>query len=352
MEKKLEVVNVNQRNSLNNNKMTAEEKRRRSRQQKAKQKKIKKQRRRRFFQRLLFGSASVILMVIAGGILFQRDSFMKLEATLGNADTMTIDVDNIWADKFLYEVKYEEFFEQNKPQKFSDGQVRSRLKELAQEYPQMQEIYDEYEKYPVKLLEALCNNPEMYEYVKGYPEYMDGVHASGKAELTKIEKQQNYPLFLQWDKRWGYEEYGSFNIAISGCGPTALAMAVVALTGNDTVTPAVVADYSMKNDHYMKGTGTAWSLMREGCEAFGLKSEECYADEEAMKEQLDDGKVLICSMKKGDFTAVGHFVMIYKYNEEGFSINDPNCIYRSSKVWTYEELKKQIKVYWAFEKKS
>lgn len=352
MEKKLEVVNVNQRNSLKNNEMTSEEKRRRIQRQKARQRRIKKQRRRHFFQMMTFGVACVIILVIAGNILFHMNRAGKTEGIFGTADAMVSVVADIWADTFLYDVEYEEFFEQNKPQKLSERQVRIRLKELAQEYPKLQEIYDEYEKYPIELLEALCNNPEMYEYVKGYPAYADGTDTdTGRAELTIIEKKQKYPLFLQWDKRWGYVEYGGFNIAISGCGPTALAMAVVALTENDAVTPDVVADFSMKNDHYMQGTGTAWSLMREGCEAFGLKSEEFYADEEAMKEQLNEGKVLICSMQKGDFTSGGHFVMIYDYDEEGFCVNDPNCIYRSSRAWTYEELENQIKIYWTFEKK-
>lgn len=350
MEKKLEVVNVNQRKHLKNNEMTPEEIRRRKRQQKERQKRIKKQRRRLFFKKMALGAAGVLVAVLVWNFFFNIRSTGTLDKEFQIADVMANAVENIFADKFLYEVKYEEFFEQNKPQKFSDRQVRKRLSELTQEYPQLQEIYDEYTKYPVKLLEALCNNPEMYEYVKGYPAYADGTYKPDAAQLTIIEKKQKYPLFLQWDKRWGYQEYGGFNIAISGCGPTTLAMVVVALTDDNTVTPDVVADYSMKNDHYVAGTGTGWSLMREGCEDFGLRSEEFDADEAVMKERLDEGKVMICSMQKGDFTATGHFVMIYGYDEEGFFINDPNCIYRSSKTWPYEQLEEQIKACWAFER--
>ena len=70
-----------------------------------------------------------------------------------------------------------------------------------------------------------------------------------------------------------------------------------------------------------------------------------------MKNELDEGKVIICSMRQGDFTSAGHFVMIYGYREEGFFINDANCIYRSSRTWTYEELKNQIRMLWVFEEK-
>ena len=174
---------------------------------------------------------------------------------------------------------------------------------------------------------------------------------AAKPELTKEEKKQKYPLFLQWDKRWGYEAYGDFNIALSGCGPTTLAMAAVALTGKDTITPDKVAEYSMANGHYVEGTGTAWSLMTDGCEEFGIKSEEISLDEYVMKSHLDEGKVIICSMRKGDFTSAGHFVMIYGYNTDGFFVNDANCIYRSSRMWTFDELKNQIRILWTFEKK-
>ena len=174
---------------------------------------------------------------------------------------------------------------------------------------------------------------------------------AGKTELTKEEKEQKYPLFLQWDKRWGYEEYGDFNIALSGCGPTTLAMAAVTLTGDMAITPDKVAEFSMKNGYYIEGTGTAWSLMSEGCENFDIRAEEIALEEYVMKNQLDEGKVIICSVRKGDFTSQGHFILIYDYDENGFRVNDPNCIYRSSISWKFETLKPQIRILWAFEKK-
>lgn len=44
------------------------------------------------------------------------------------------------------------------------------------------------------------------------------------------------------------------------------------------------------------------------------------------------------------------YIMIYGYDENGFKINDPNCIYRSSRYWTYEELCSQIRILWSYEK--
>lgn len=171
-----------------------------------------------------------------------------------------------------------------------------------------------------------------------------------RQEDKEEEKSQSYPLFLQWDARWGYEAYGDSNLALSGCGPTVLAMAAVALTKDTTVTPDKVAAYSMEHNFYVEGTGTAWALMTEGAKEFGLEVLEICLDEAVMKKALDKGEVIICSMRAGDFTTAGHFVMIYAYDEQGFLINDPNCIYRSCKYWSYQELSPQIRMLWSAKK--
>lgn len=250
----------------------------------------------------------------------------------------------------LYEVKFVDFFEQNKPKIFENNQIYIRLKELAGEYPQLKRIYENREDYPKKVLASLCNNPEMYEYVEGYLDYEAGDKSIAKESvLSEEEKAQRYPLFLQWDERWGYEEYGDFNIALSGCGPTTLAMVLVSVTGDTSITPDEIARYSMENGFYVEGTGTDWSLMTEAAKDYNVNVRELCLDEQVMKNALDDGKVIICSVRAGDFTAMGHFIMIYDYDSSGFKINDPNCIYRSSKYWSYNELREQIRILWSYE---
>lgn len=350
MGKRLEIIDVSERADARKKALSIEEKRRRRQRMRARQQAIKRRRRKRLFRLVAAG-----LFVIVLGVGISRLGVGEKSAgqIAGSVDTVSTDTwyrESGRTEDLLYEVKYEDFFKDNKPRVIDDTEVYRCLKNLSKEYSELETIYEHREEYPVELLASLCNNPEMLEYVKGYLAHETG-ETSGKAELTKAEKKQKFPLFLQWDKRWGYEEYGDFNIALSGCGPTTLAMAAVALTEDDTITPNLVAKYSMENGYYVEGTGTAWSLMTDGCENFGIKAEEIVLDESVMKNQLDDGKVIICSMRQGDFTAAGHFVMLFGYNEDGFFVNDPNCIYRSSKVWSYEELKNQIRILWAFQKK-
>ena len=84
-------------------------------------------------------------------------------------------------------------------------------------------------------------------------------------------------------------------------------------------------------------------------EIYGIKATEPRMTERAVKAELDKGNILICAMGPGDFTVSGHFIVIYGYDDNGFQINDPNCVARSRKVWTFEEIKDQIKKIWAYE---
>ena len=314
---------------------------------KAKRLAEKKRKRRKLFYRILGIATGMILL------LFVKE--LDLGKRVGqflSRKVMQLGLEDKSKNKeLLYESEYADFLEGYQPQVFEEEEVFVKLKELSKQYKELEPIYEERESYPIKLLSSLCNNPELTDYAKGYLDYQRGDKSVAKeVKLSREEEEQKYPLFLQWDKRWGYENYGDFTIALSGCGPTTLSMAVVALTGDSSATPDKVAEYSMEAGYYVEGTGTAWSLMSEGCEHFGIKAEEIGLDEGVMKNLLDEEKVIICSMRPGDFTSVGHFVLIYAYDENGFWVNDSNCIYRSSRVWTYEELSNQIRILWAYER--
>lgn len=233
-----------------------------------------------------------------------------------------------------------------KPMQRTEAEVRVKLEEMAKEYKGFKEIIEHYDDYPEVYRAALANNPEMLEYVKEYP---TSDKATSNATMTKKEKSEKYPLFIQWDKRWGYAPYGSSSIGISGCGPTSLSMVIYALTGNELATPDKVARYSQEQGYYIEGTGTSWELMTEGAAAFGVTGQELSLSEDSMKQELKNGHPLICAMRAGDFTAGGHFIVIRGYEKNGFIINDPNSVARSQKRWTYEELSGQIKSMWYYQ---
>ena len=234
----------------------------------------------------------------------------------------------------------------DKPLERTPRQVLKRLEELGGEDERIAAIWENSGAYPERLLEALANNPEMTDFVEGYLE-AEHVATGG---LTDSEMKEAYPLFLQWDPRWGYASYGDDScIALSGCGPTCLSMVLYYLTGDESLTPDVIGDYSMQNGYYMSGTGTLWALLEDVAPLYGVKVSQPDASEWEMKAALDQGNVLICSMGPGDFTAGGHFIVIYDYDRNGFKVNDPNCVARSRQSWTYDQLSRQMKHLWVFE---
>lgn len=229
------------------------------------------------------------------------------------------------------------------PQDYSYEEAISVLAEQAKSNGKYDTILSNPRGYPEGLITGLANNPELLDFVSGYLEN----EGTGSKTISSQEAKEKAPLFLQWDKRWGATDYGDNIMAISGCGPTALSMVIVGLTHNSSASPAQVASFAMENGYYMYGTGTMWSLMTEGAASYDLSSTPIDVDHDTMQQQLDQGAYLICSMKSGDFTANGHFIVIYGSDSSGFLINDPFCKYRSSITWTYDQLQSQIKSMWS-----
>lgn len=198
--------------------------------------------------------------------------------------------------------------------------------------------------YPRELQELLERNPEAEEFVKGYWKRDDYINKP--IDLSKDYTPGKVPLLMQWDKRWGYDNYGEDMIGIAGCGPTCLSMACIYLTGDTEKNPRAMAQYAYENGYYTSA-GTSWSLWTEGVSGLGLTGEEISLNEKTMKNYLDQGQVIICSMSPGDFTTEGHIILIRGYGKNGFYVNDPNRKSNSEKQWTFEKLKGQIKCLWA-----
>ena len=106
---------------------------------------------------------------------------------------------------------------------------------------------------------------------------------------------------------------------------------------------------AQRNGYYVDGQGSAWSLMTEGAAKMGLNGTEMSCDAETIRRTLEDGHVIICAMRPGDFTTAGHFIVLTKTENGQIKVNDPNSRSRS-KIWSYETLEKQVKNLWAFSK--
>lgn len=203
------------------------------------------------------------------------------------------------------------------------------------------EVYGD--KYAEALSELLELNAEAADYVNGYPDREE--YRSRPVDLTDDFQSGEVPLLMQWDRRWGYDAYGDSMIGLSGCGPVCLNMAWLYFTGDTSMTPRETAVFAYDNGYYTEN-GTSWDLWTAGAEKLGLTGATLSLDESEMKRALDRGGLIVCSMRPGDFTTTGHFILIRGYDKNGFYVNDPNRRSNSEKQWDFETLRWQIKNLW------
>ena len=194
---------------------------------------------------------SVALVMIASHIKSIYVQLTDMQNTLKRIEVLQYETD-VYNGSGYEEVDYVSsigIVNVEKPVQRTSSQILERLNELGQDFPAIHEIYNHNSLYPENLLAALANNPEMAGFVAGYPD--GGENITGG--LTNIEKAQEFPLFLQWDPRWGYQSYGSDNIGLAGCGPTCMSMALFYLTRDEMLTPDRIAAYSMETEQGQHG---------------------------------------------------------------------------------------------------
>lgn len=223
----------------------------------------------------------------------------------------------------------------------------------SQEAERLDYIIKNIDSYPDTLIDLVARNHETVDFVYSYKDREKYNNRKLSADInSSYYVDGDVPLFLQWDRRWGYRIYGKEMIGLSGCGPTSLAMVIRHFDSNSTVNPYDVAKYSQDNGYVSADNFTSWKLFETGLSKYGLESQDVIPVEAKMKKALDDNKILIVSVKPGTFTERGHIIVIKGYNKNGdFLINDPNSIVNTNKTWSFDELKSEIRKIWGVSSK-
>ena len=199
--------------------------------------------------------------------------------------------------------------------------------------------------YPADVIGLLDKNEETLTFVDNYGTKKNQAYADNiEKDLTPGE----IPHLLQWDERWGYASYGTSILAVSGCGPTCMAMVVAGLTQDSSVTPVKLAQYSMEHNYVDEANDTYWTFMENAGTDWNVNCYGGMLDEEQLKAELEAGHPIICSMGPGDFTQNGHFIVMTGYHDGYVSINDPFSITRTEKEWVFGEIADQIKAMWVY----
>lgn len=199
---------------------------------------------------------------------------------------------------------------------------------------------------PENIIEFGEKYPEAKTFVNEYPKYYGrDLHI----DIAEEVDSSDIPLFIQWDRRWGYRDYGVSCVGLSGCGPTCLSMVYCGLTKDSFYNPYEVAKYSMCNGYYVDGQGTSWNLMSAGAEYMGLSVQQGIVSADYIKNNLSEETPMICSMSPGDFTYTGHFIVLVGLDDNGdVIVNDPNSPINSKRHWAAEELTNQMKAVWKY----
>lgn len=154
------------------------------------------------------------------------------------------------------------------------------------------------------------------------------------------------PYFLQWDNRWAYDDLADSCIAIAGCGPTSMSMAIRRFVDDDSINPRTIAKDAQS---YMTENGIAWEFFFDEAKKFNLSIEEIPNSKDSMVKALDNGP-LIVSVTPGYFTTSGHIIVIDSYKNNKFIINDPNSVKNTNIAWSFDDISNQILKIWAISK--
>lgn len=224
-----------------------------------------------------------------------------------------------------------------------DADTETALRALAARRPEVQPMLDDPGRWPAEVAALLARNEEALGFVLAYPSLVDAVPPD---TVDEAEKGVFSPL-LQWDARWGAVPYAGSILALSGCGPTVLSVVACGLTGSGAWTPAAIADWAQRWG-YATESGTSWELMRTGCEQFGVRAQELSLSETDVLGALEAGQPVICSVRPGDFTTAGHFIVLTGVEDGLIRLVDPNSPARSGALWEFGRLAPQIKNLWAY----
>lgn len=148
-----------------------------------------------------------------------------------------------------------------------------------------------------------------------------------------------FVVYNQYDPAWKNKPYSTSTIGDSGCGPSAMAMAITNLTGQK-ITPVETSEYAASIGMYIAGTGSSWDIVPKLAQHWGMTSEPVGKDINKIKAALQKGGLVVTSGKGGlPFTSGGHYIVIRGITAEGkFKVGDSGHVETNNQEWDPEQL--------------
>lgn len=142
---------------------------------------------------------------------------------------------------------------------------------------------------------------------------------------SKFVTDDGFIVYNQEDSAWASQKYGDTTIKAAGCGPSAMAAIITALTGKQ-VTPAETGKYADENNMYVTGVGSKHTLPPVLAPNWGLTARKIGKTANEINTALrDGGLVIISGTGAAPFTAAGHYIVIRGVTDTGkWKIADSN----------------------------
>lgn len=154
----------------------------------------------------------------------------------------------------------------------------------------------------------------------------------------------NYYQYDYGDYSYGY---GS-TIASSGCGPTAMAMVLSQLTGEE-VTPPETAQWSLDHGYRIKNQGTSWAYFDSISDAYGINCRQESVSSDNIVASLQNDETVIMAVGPGHFTSDGHYIVLTGMDEAGnITIADPASSEKSAQSWPIDVFLNEGTQMWSF----
>lgn len=181
-----------------------------------------------------------------------------------------------------------------------------------------------------ELIELALAQEDAVDFVASYP---DAAHEA--SSYTDAVSKGTVPDLWCWDSRWGAVDYAGHALAVSGSGPTSLAMAYMSLVGDAKQTPATIAstveaDGLATGDSYMDS-----SFVEKEAANLGLSAKSYTASADNINIAVDANSYALIEVKAGTVTDKTHWVLVVSENQDGtVLIKDPTSPEASSRAWS------------------
>ncbi|HUC89796.1 MAG TPA: phage tail tip lysozyme [Patescibacteria group bacterium] len=158
--------------------------------------------------------------------------------------------------------------------------------------------------------------------------------AAGCTAGTATVDPGTFTIYNQCDKEWGSKSYGPSTICESGCGPSAMAMIITALTGK-RVTPADTSAYAGSHGMYIPGVGSSWDIPKVLAPNWGLKATFIGKNVAKINAAIQGGGYVIMSGRGAlPYSSGGHYIAIRGITSSGkWLIGDSGHKNTSSQEW-------------------